>query len=145
MSPEGLHFLAEEEGCVLHPYKDSRGVWTIGIGNTYYPDGTRVKPTDPPLKNRDQAIFLFKGILSSFEKFVWSVTRDDINQHNFDAITSLSYNIGTTNFKTSTLLRKLNADPKDPSIAKEFLRWRYSEGAPILLGRRKREAKLYFS
>ena len=55
-SQEGIDFLMNEEGCVLHPYKDQVGISTIGIGNTYYEDGTRVKMTDAPI-TKDRAIY----------------------------------------------------------------------------------------
>jgi lysozyme len=46
----------------------------------------------------------------------------------------------------STLLKKVNANPKDPSIAKEFLKWQNVNGKPsvAILNRRKKESQLYF-
>ena len=48
-----------------------------------------------------------------------------VNQHQFDALLSFTYNVGTGNFAHSTLLRKVKANPKDPSIRGEFARWVY--------------------
>lgn len=144
ISQKGINFIAKEEGCVLHPYKDSVGVWTIGMGNTYYEDNTKVKSTDPPI-SQERAYKLFRNIIKTYETAVHSLTRDDINQNQFDALVSLCYNIGVNGFRKSTLLKKVNANPKDPSITEAFKMWRSASGKPILLPRRIREAKFYFS
>ena len=144
MDKKGLDFLALEEGLRLKPYPDSKGIPTIGIGCTYYENGTKVKLTDPPI-TKERALQLFQNIRDLYEKTVWSVTRDDISQNQFNALVSLTYNIGIKGFKESTVLERVNANPKDPSITEAFKMWRNSGGKPVLLERRIREAKLYFS
>lgn len=148
MSENGIQFLIREEGLVKRPYRDAAGIPTIGVGMTYYPDsGRKVQMSDPALTT-DQAIKYFKLMLKSYELGVYSVTRDDLNPNQFDALTSFTYNIGNAGLKNSTLLKKVNANTYDPSIADAFLA--YSKATingvkkPILLGRRKREADLYF-
>lgn len=144
ISDKGIKFLAKEEGMVLHPYLDAAGIPTIGVGCTYYTDGTRVKMTDPPITEAE-AVMLFRTILQHYEKAVWSNTRDDINQNQFDALTSLCFNIGVGGFKGSTVVKRVNANPADPTIKEAFEMWKNAGGKPILLNRRRREAKLYFS
>lgn len=143
VSDNGLNFISKEEGIVLHPYLDSVGIPTIGVGCTYYEDGTKVNMSDPPI-TRERAIALFKIILSDFEVIVNNVVRQDINQNQFDSLVSLSYNIGMGAFKRSTVLKKVNANPGDPEIRRYFEMWKNAGGKPILLNRRKREANLYF-
>jgi len=141
----GLDFLAKEEGLVLHTYLDSIGVPTIGIGSTYYENGNRVRMVDPPI-TKERAFELFSNVLESYEKTVWSITRDDINQHQFNALVSLCFNIGAGNFKGSTVVKKVNANPNDPTIRKAFEMWQNAgKKKGLLLARRKREADLYFS
>ncbi|WP_426585197.1 lysozyme [Mucilaginibacter sp. R-33] len=41
-----MGFIKNEEGVVLHAYKDIVGVWTICIGCTYYPNSKPVKEGD---------------------------------------------------------------------------------------------------
>jgi lysozyme len=142
VSPKGLKFIAKEEGCVLKPYKDSVGIPTIGVGCTYYENGERVKMTDSPITEA-RALQLFKNLLKTYEMCVYAHTRDDINQNQFDALVSLCFNIGTGAFNKSTLVKKVNANPNDPTIGAAFEMWRNAGGKPILLNRRKREYQLY--
>jgi lysozyme len=144
MDNKGIEFLVNEEGLVLHPYLDDGGVPTIGVGCTYYENGSRVKMTDPAI-SRERAIELYRHILKNYETTVWSVTRDDISQNQFNALTSICFNIGVGAFKKSTLLKRVNNNPNDPSIKEAFKMWRFDNGKPVLLGRRIRESKLYFS
>ena len=144
LSKKGLEFIGREEGCMLKPYLDSVGVPTIGYGNAYYENGVRVKMSDPPI-SKDRALSLFLNILGFYEKAVWSNTRNDINQNQFDALVSLTYNIGVNGFKNSTVLKLVNKNPSDPKITDAFKMWKNAGGKPILLKRRIREANLYFS
>ena len=144
ISRPGFAFIADEEGCVLRPYKDSVGIATIGYGCTYYENGKRVQMSDPPI-TKARALTLFKNLLVSYEKAVWSRTRDDINQNQFDALTSLCFNIGVQGFRTSTVLKRVNHDPNDPKIKQAFMMWRFANGRAILSGRRLHESNLYFS
>jgi lysozyme len=145
LDQKGLDFIAKEEGLRLKPYLCSAGVATIGYGSTYYENDQRVKLTDPPI-TKQRALELFKNTLKHYEQAVWSNTRDDINQSQFNALVALSYNIGVVGFKTSTVLRKVNANPSDKTIAAAFEMWsRAGEDKNRLRARRKREAALYFS
>lgn len=152
VSRKGLSFLTLEEGCVLYPYLDKVGIWTIGIGCTYYPNGKRVTGKDKPI-TLEVAISMFKAILKPIEQLVWSVTVDTINQQQFDALASLCYNIGVTNFKKSSVVRRLNANTQDITIKNAFSLWNKGTDPntgrliilPGLVARRKREGNLYFS
>lgn len=141
----GRDFLAKEEGIKLKPYLDSAGIPTIGIGCTFYPDGRRVTMKDRPLPSVQAAWELFDKVNEHFLLTVYSTTRDDINQNQFNALVSLCYNIGPVGFKGSTVLKLVNKNPNDPKIAAAFEMWKNAGGKPILLARRKREAKLYFN
>jgi lysozyme len=145
LDQRGRDFLAKEEGIVLHPYPDSVGIPTIGIGCTYYPGGRKVTMKDAPLPNVQAAWDLFDKVNNNFLLTVYSTTRDDINQNQFNALVSLCYNIGPGAFKGSTVLKLVNKNPNDPKIAAAFEMWKNAGGKPILLGRRKREVKMYFS
>lgn len=146
LTENGRNFLAQEEGLRLNAYLDSAGVWTIGIGNTFYEDGTRVKKGDTITK--DRALELFDLIVPRFEKAVMDSVKVPISCNMFDALVSLAYNIGVGGLKTSTLIKNINRNADPETIRRNFESWRYAtvKGVkkPILLGRRKREADLYF-
>jgi lysozyme len=60
---------------------------------------------------------------------------------------SFAYNVGTGAFSTSTLLKKVNANPNDLTIRNEFARWIRANGKIVngLVNRRKKESDVYFS
>lgn len=141
MSENGLQFLKDNEGCILHPYLDTQKIPTIGIGATYYEDGSKVKMTDVPITEK-RAMELFKFVLKHYELAVYTNTRDDLNQNEFDALCSFCYNVGVNGFKNSTLVRRINANASPQSIENAFMMWTQNKE---LIGRRKKEVKLYFT
>lgn len=138
-SPKGIALIKEFEGLRLKAYKCPGGVWTIGYGHT-----AGVKPG--MVITEAQAEEYLKADLIAFERYLNGLGLA-LNQNQFDALVSFIYNVGTGNFSSSTLLRKVRANPQDNSIMDEFLRWIYSKGRvlPGLQRRRLREMKLYFS
>lgn len=145
-SQEGLNLIKSFEGLRLKPYLCSAGVPTIGYGATFYMDGTKVSLKDLEI-TPSGAEELLKFHLSVFEKYVDTYTRDDINQSQFDALVSFTFNLGPNNLKNSTLLKKVNTNPDDLSIRDEFLKWNKAGGKVLqgLVKRREAEAKLYFT
>lgn len=144
-SEQGIKKIAEFEGLKLKAYKDSGGVWTIGVGTIVYPNGVKVKKGDSI--TYDQAIEYFKYDLKRTEDAVNRLVKSQITQNQFDMLASLTYNIGITAFMNSTLLKKVNANPNNPDIKNQFLRWVFDNKkfVPGLLNRREEEAKIYFS
>lgn len=143
---KGLELIKSFEGLKLKPYLCPANIPTIGFGNTYYPNGQKVKLTDPAI-TIEKAEELLKFLLVTYEKAVDSFCRDDISQGQFDALVSFAYNLGTGALQKSTLIKKVNANPKDVTIADEFMKWNKANGR-VLVGltrRRQAEAKLYFS
>ena len=138
-SPKGIALIKEFEGLRLKAYQCPGGVWTIGYGHT-----AGVKPG--MLISKAQAEEYLKADLIAFERYLNGLGLA-LNQNQFDALVSFIYNVGTGNFYSSTLLRKVRANPQDNSIMDEFLRWVYSKGRvlPGLQRRRLAEMKLYFS
>lgn len=146
LSQKGLELIKSFEGLSLKPYVCAGGINTIGYGNTYYTNGKKVTLQDKPI-TKQQAEELLKHSLSTYEKAVDSFCRDDISQSNFDALVSFAYNLGTNALQKSTLIKKVNANPKDVTIADEFLKWNKANGRVLsgLTKRRQAEANLYFS
>ena len=144
-SPKGVELIKKFEGFRSKPYNCEAGVATIGYGATYYPNGQKVKLTDPAIDEKHASILL-EAMLNPYEKAVDSYCRDDINQNQFDALVSFAYNLGNSALKSSTLLKKVNVNPNDKTIRNEFLKWRFAGGKslPGLVNRRTEESNLYF-
>jgi len=143
---KGLALIKQFEGFSAKPYICAGGVKTIGYGATYYPNGLRVSLSDKPITEA-QASTMLMNMLGTYEKSVDSFCRDDINQNQFDALVAFSYNVGVNALKNSTLLKKVNANPTDPAIRAEFLKWNKANGKALkgLTNRRIAEADLYES
>lgn len=141
----GINLITKWEGLKLKPYLCSAGVPTIGYGSTYYEDGTRVKLSDSSI-TKDRALELFKTTLKRYEQDVDAMTRDDINQNQFNALVAICYNIGSSNLKSSTLLKLVNKNPNDEKINNQFNKWIYANGKKLkgLINRRADESKMYF-
>jgi lysozyme len=140
----GYALLKKFEGCVLKAYKCPAGVWTIGFGNTFYEDGTKVKEGDVITQQR--ADELAKYIVEQFATSIRAMIKQPLNENQFSACVSLAYNIGTGGFKKSSVLRKLNVNPTDPTIADSFRLWNKGGGVVLkgLVRRREAEIALYF-
>lgn len=145
-SQKGLNLIKSFEGLSLKPYLCPAGIPTISYGLTYYSNGTKVKLTDKPI-TQQQADTMLMNALKHYEQGVDSFTTDLVNQNQFDALVSFAYNCGLGNLKSSTLLKKVNANPNDPTIRQEFLKWNKGGGKvlPGLTKRRTAEANLYES
>ena len=143
---KGYLLITKFEGLRLKPYLCSAKIPTIGYGNTYYPDGKRVTLLDKEI-TKQEAFDMFKEVANRFAKRVNELVTSNINQNQFNALVSFAYNVGTGNFSSSTLLKKVNRNPDDLTIKDEFLRWNKAGGKVLngLTNRRNEEADLYFS
>jgi lysozyme len=143
---KGYLLITKFEGLRLKPYLCSAKIPTIGYGNTYYPDGKRVTLLDKDI-TKQEAFDMFKEVANRFAKRVDTLVTSNLNQNQFNALVSFAYNVGTGNFSSSTLLKKVNKNPDDLTIKDEFLRWNKAGGKVLngLTNRRNEEAILYFS
>ncbi len=144
LNKAGADLIKSFEGLKLNAYKCSANKETIGYGNTFYEDGTPVKMGDTITKERAES--LFELISDSFAAKVKPVVTSAVNENQFAALVSFAYNCGIGNLKSSTLLRKVNANPNDTTIRAEFLKWNKASGKVLagLTRRREAEANLYF-
>lgn len=144
-SQDCIDLIKKYEGFRSKPYLCPAKIPTIGYGNTFYEDGRKVTLNDPEITEA-RAQELLKFTLKSFEQYVDSYCRDDISQHQFDALVDFCYNVGPQNLKSSTLLKKVNLNPIDESIKSEFAKWVKGGGKtlPGLVKRRQSESDLYF-
>lgn len=140
----GIKLIQEEEGCVLKAYKDpvtGNLPITIGYGNTFYEDGSKIKLGDVISKLRATALML--NLLPKFEKIVNDKIKVPITQTQFDVLVSYTWNTGGSN----TLFSLINEKAPEADIRKWFTEhYTTAEGKPSkgLIDRRHREADLYF-
>lgn len=133
------------EGCRLTAYRCPSGVMTIGYGHT----GKDVTPGKRITQAEADALFD-----TDITKFAATVEDDfsgvKLNGNQFDALVSLSFNIGTLRVKAPTLTYKVKSDPNDPTIRAEFMRHVNArvngvlKPLPGLMKRRAAEADHYF-
>lgn len=104
------------EGCVLTSYQDQAGIWTVGYGETG-PDiveGLTIA--------QQQAEQFLNHSVDNAAGAINDLVTLDINQNQFDAVTSFIFNMGRSAFASSTLLKYINADRCDEA-ADQFDLW----------------------
>ena len=145
ISTRGLEFIKDFEGFSSTSYLDVVNIPTIGWGNTFYEDGTKVKLGDQISKT--DALKLLEVVANrDFADKIFPSIKVKVSQSQFDAMVSLAYNIGPGAFLKSTLLKKVNAGDF-AGAGEEFLRWNKANGKEVLglTKRREREKQLFLS
>jgi lysozyme len=149
LTEQGIALIKNFEGLRLNAYRDVAGVWTIGYGSTRYHDGKVIKPGDK-LTGETQASALLLNTLNTYTTAVNKLVKVPINQTQFNALVSFTYNEGTGALERSTLLKKLNAFDYE-GAANQFLLWDKitdpNTGKKVvcktLTNRRKQERELF--
>lgn len=138
-SIKGIDLIKRFEGLKLTAYKCAAGVLTIGYGHT----GSDVKPGMSITRERAEQLLV--SDLERFEKGVDALNMK-VNQNQFDALVSFSFNLGVAALSGSTLVKKARVNPNDPAIRTEFAKWVNAGGKRLdgLVRRRTDEASLYF-
>jgi lysozyme len=131
-----LDFIIEVEGFETKAYKDTKGLWTIGVGHL-------IKPDEPHLMNavltKDQVHELLEKDLNWCDAAVNRSIKVPLTQNQYDALYSLCFNIGAPNFEKSTVVKRLNA--KDyKGAADAILMW----NKPAVLKKRREKEKALF-
>jgi lysozyme len=142
-----IDLIKQFEGFYPNAYHDSidaPSIDTIGYGTIAYPNGTKVKVGDPVITEQQAEEYLMFEV-NQKAKVITPMIHAILNDNQFGALVSFAYNLGEGNLQSSTLLKKINENPKDPSIQLEFDKWIYSNHLPIkgLENRRRDEWKLY--
>jgi lysozyme len=137
-SVAGLLGIAGFEGYSYLAYQPLPGdKWTVGFGHT---EGVRRGDK----VTLEQALGLLKKDVAVAEKAVNTSVKIELSQHQYDALVSLTYNIGGTAFKNSTLLKCLNEQDL-VCVNKQWMRWVYFKGEKVkgLENRRARELAVF--
>lgn len=145
ISRAGLEFIKTREGFRSKAYLDSAGVPTIGYGTICLPSGDAVQ-IGMTCTNAEATEWLENHIRTQVETCIQRNVAVDLTQNEYDSICSFIYNLGCRNFKSSTLLKKINLGDSVGAGA-EFIKWNKAGGRVIagLTTRRQDEAEIFNS
>lgn len=136
MSDKGLAALVHSEGIVTSRYKDSVGVWTLGVGHT-----AAAGPPDPASffaeMTVERCLELFREDVAKYEKAVDAAITVPLTQNEFDALVHWHYNTGS--IKTATLTKTINAGNKELG-GQQIMNWNKPKE---IIGRREMERDMF--
>ncbi|WP_103171626.1 lysozyme [Paracoccus sp. SY] len=136
-SEKGIALIKAHEGLRLEAYPDPAHGWavpTIGYGHT---SAAGSPPVTKGMRITEAgATEILRNDLRKFERYVLDAVTVPLNQNQFDALVSFTFNLGPGNLRKSTLLRKLNARDY-AGAADQFLVWNMA-GGKVLNGLTKR-------
>lgn len=133
----GVLAITQYEGFSEKAYLDIVGVPTIGYGST---DNVKLGNN---IDEKGARRRLIQEVRDKYEKAIQSCVKVSLHQREYDSYVSLAYNIGTTAFCSSTLVKKLNQEDYI-GACKQILRWNRAKGQVVkgLTNRRQQEYKM---
>tara|TARA_R110000765_G_C18779272_1_gene591130 strand:- start:141 stop:638 length:498 start_codon:yes stop_codon:yes gene_type:complete len=142
ISKEGVELIKKFEGCKLETYQCSANVLTIGYGSTKgVQEGDKI--------TQEEAENLLIKELQEYCKYVNDAVTVPLEQNQFDALVSWTYNLGPSNLKSSTMLKVLNGTKdkayKISEVPTQIKRWNRAGGkvSDGLIRRREAEALMF--
>jgi lysozyme len=136
----GIDLIKSFEGLFLKAYLDPINIPTIGYGTIKYPDGKAVTMKDPVISEAQATQYLEHEVnekVSNVERMV----KVALNDNEFAALVSFSYNVGWQALEKSTLMKLLNAGADRTAVADQFLRWNKAGGKELAGLTRRRQAE----
>lgn len=138
MSSRGRKLLVDREGLRLNAYKDSVGVWTIGVGHTAaagppipVPGTTITAQVADDILSRDLVLY---------ERAIDGALKVPVSQNEYDALVSICFNVGPK-FAQSTCIKRLNTGDRE-GAAEAIMLW---SKPPEIIGRRRGEQKQFLT
>jgi lysozyme len=116
ISDQGLKLLMLREGSRHNAYKDTKGIWTIGVGHT----GPEVLPN--LVWSDVQVMDALRKDIAITEKCLDDNVTVLLGQEQVDALCSFIFNVGIGAFRRSTMLKYINKGMMKEAAA-EFDRW----------------------
>lgn len=164
-SPAGLDFIARWEGCILKPYMDIAGLWTIGVGHLILPADSFSSITNEQVRSllatkdknhpvakieisKQEALDLLAKDVKKCEVGIEKNIKVSLNQNQFDALCSFGFNCGVGVYATSGACKALNEGKYD-KVPELLLLWSKAringtlQTSTGLLNRRKSEGQLF--
>lgn len=137
MYEKAIELIKKYEGFSARPYKCPAGVLTIGYGRTI-----DVRPYEITTEEAE-TIWLDKYVKTIADQIL-AIVKVELSNNQICALIDFVYNLGIGNFKSSTLLRKINQGDFS-AAANEFLKWNKAGGIVLkgLENRRIAERMLF--
>lgn len=137
-SEAGIVLIQRFEGFSASPYLCPAGYWTIGYGHVLKPEECRMY-VDTPLATK----LLIQDVAVA-ERAVSKFILVPLNQNQFDALVSFTFNLGSGVLQRSTLRRKINEGDR-VEIPRQWMRYVWAGGRklPGLVQRRTAELTLF--
>ncbi|OBX09593.1 glycoside hydrolase [Gallibacterium salpingitidis] len=139
-SKAGMEVIGNAEGCIKNPYRCPNDVLTVGIGSTEA-SGQKI---EQKIYSLDEIAKRWVNDIKIAEQCVNRYANGQaMPQGAFDALTSITFNVGCTTLKNSTLF-KLARNGYTPQMCDQFSRWVYAGGQKLngLIIRREKEKQL---
>ena len=151
VSKKGLAELIHSEAITTQKYKDSAGVWTIGIGFTQaVVKGLNRRPSKHVM-SLEEVFTIYKRGIEVYADGVRKMLKVKVSQHMFDGLVSFAYNIGVGGARKSSLVKAINRGEDNEKVLKSLLfRWNKIRrngklvASKGLMNRRKKEAAVMF-
>lgn len=139
LSAAGLQLIERSEGFSSNEYNDVAGIPTIGYGHRILPG-----ESFPNGITQAQAEAILANDVRTAEAAVQRLVTAPLTQGQYDALVDFTYNLGSGNLASSTLLKDLNAGNYD-AAANQILLWDHAGGKvqPGLQARRQAEFDLF--
>lgn len=142
-SERGKEFIAQHENIRLKAYRDPVGIWTIGIGHTAAAGPP--KPVPGMVITRKEVLEILEKDLSRFESAINDLFKHiELKQHEFDAISSFTFNVGAGALQRSSFYSYMKRGEKTVA-ANSLLAWVKAgkRTLPGLIKRRRAERLLF--
>lgn len=137
---QAYKIIRQFEGCRLHAYQDSVGVWTIGFGTTL---GVHPGQTITPAQAESLLEIDVQHRAAQLAGWIHVPVTDNM----MSAMISLAYNIGMGGIYHSRMLADLNGGAPKKQVAQDFMSWIHAGGHVVqgLVNRRKEEMAIFLA
>lgn len=140
LSGAGKAGVFAKEAIVLTRYRDSKNIWTIGVGVTAAAGASINPETFTGKITLDEAFEMFDRVAPKYEDYIHEVVKVQITQVEYDALFSIIWNIGPKpKSKTPLFIKRLNKGDR-PGAARAIMNWKKP---PEIIERREAEQRWF--
>lgn len=144
VNADGLKLITSFEGFEPKWYRDPVGIWTIGFGHTDAAGAPKHATSNGLVLSAEAATEILANDLGQYAEAVERAVKVPLNDNQFAALVSFTYNVGAGALAKSTLVKKLNTGNYG-AVRSELAKWNKAGGKVMkgLTRRRTAEADLF--